>query len=544
MALCIVGSLLSVCPEEKLIKHLVEEPLTVLDDGETSVENVIRTSFDFLTTPQRDAVILISVFPGQFNLVAVEAVMKASPSLHGILPVSILHALRNKSLLEQPSHGRYQMHALIQAFAKKIGEAEYPNLVAAGEKLACAHFMSRLAENADRYWSKDSCREAVEDFNSERQNFEYFLRVYAKGREKKNGDIVESCQIFLNELPQKCMFLEMCVLPIFYISMLERLLETFESETEPVHRVELLCLLGHEYRKAGEKEKYRKVMMEADELHTKNHAEFETNALSEVYFLNSFIRFRSDKKDVNETEKIEAETEVVLQVSRDKLGEHPERAVTLLYAGMFEKRRKKTDKALQKLSEALELFKKCLGEHFMTAQSLKAIADLYFFLRKTEADLDTCLEHYEAAIKMVDDLGLGGSKESILTLKNLGQCHMEKKNFEEAMRILMKAEQVSEQELERDHPWKVSIKTGQAILHDRMGNQDKAQNLMLKGLLMAKKIDQPIHKMGNKDKIQEFIDRYPEMFPEKEFPSEYYQSEVNFVRVRFIVWIYHDSAAC
>jgi len=343
--------------------------------------------------------------------------------------------------------------------------------------------------------------------------------MYAQEREKKDSSIVESCQTFLDHLLQKCMYLEMCVLPRFYISVLEKVLETFESETQPVHRVELLCLLGHEYRKAGEKEKYRKLMMEADDVYRKNPAEFETNALSEVYFRNSYIRFLSDKKEVNESKRIEEETEAVLQVSRDKLGEHPERAATLLYAGMFEKRRKKTDKALQKLSEALELFKKCLGEHFMTAQSLKAIADTYLFLG-AEDHLDTCLENYEAAIKMVDDLGMGGSKESILTLKNLGQCHMEKKNFEEAKKFLMKAEQVSEQELEGDHSWKILIKTGLALLHEKMGNEVKAKNLMHEGLLMAKKLDKPIDKMGNKDKIQEFIDRYPEMFPEKKFPRK------------------------
>ena len=108
---------------------------------------------------------------------------------------------------------------------------------------------------------------------------------------------MESCKTVLDDFPQKCMYLEMCVLPRFYISILEGLLETFDSETQPVQRVELLCLLGHEYRKAGEKEKYRKLMMEADEIHTKNCAEFEINALTEVYFRNSFIRYFSHKKD-------------------------------------------------------------------------------------------------------------------------------------------------------------------------------------------------------------------------------------------------------
>jgi len=249
LALCIVGSLLSDTTEEKLIKHLEEEPLTVLDDSETSMENVIRTSFDLLTEAQQDALILMSVFPGQFNLVAAEAVMEAysdSRTLRG----SILRSLRMRSFLEQRSPSRYQMHPLVQALAKNIGVAEYPDLVAKGEKLACAHFMSCLAENANRYWSKNSCRESVEGFNADRNNFEYFLQIYAQGREKEDCDVMGSCKTFLDDFPQKCMYLEMCVLPRFYIAILERLLETFDSETQPVQRAELLCLLGHEYRKA------------------------------------------------------------------------------------------------------------------------------------------------------------------------------------------------------------------------------------------------------------------------------------------------------
>ena len=377
LALCTVGSLLSDYTEERLIKQLEKQPLAVLQDDdshERSMENAIKTSFDLLTQVEhKEAFVLVSVFSGPFNSDAAEAVMEAC-SIPGTLPDSILRCLKNRSLFEQPSPRVYQMHPLIQAFAKKIGEVEYPHLVAAGEKLACAHFMSRMAENANRYWSKDSCRESVEAFNAERHNFEYFLQIYAQGREQKDNDIVESCQTFLHDLPQKCMYLEMCVLPRFYISILERLLETFDSETQPVHRVELLCLLGHEYRKAGEKEKYQKIMMEADEVHTVNHAEFKTNALSEVYFRNSYVRFLSDRKDPDQCRRIEEETEAVLQVSCDKLGEHPERAATLLYAGIFEKRRKNPDKAYQKLSKALELFQTCLGEHFMTAQSLKSVS--------------------------------------------------------------------------------------------------------------------------------------------------------------------------
>ena len=121
---------------------------------------------------------------------------------------------------------------------------------------------------------------------------------------------------------------------------------------------------------------------------------------------------------------------------------------------------------------------------------------------------------------MFDDLVEGGSKESILTLKNCAACHQRRGNFDEAMALFRKAEQVAERELEENHEWKVGIKTLWAILHDEIGNKDKAKEMMLEGLSMAKKLDLPIEKMRNKYPIRLFINRYPEDFPETEFPSK------------------------
>ena len=46
--------------------------------------------------------------------------------------------------------------------------------------------------------------------------------------------------------------------------------------------MELLRLLGHEHRKEGEKENYQQIMMEADEVHTKNRVEFGTEGKTEL----------------------------------------------------------------------------------------------------------------------------------------------------------------------------------------------------------------------------------------------------------------------
>ena len=83
------------------------------------------------------------------------------------------------------------------------------------------------------------------------------------------------------------------------------------------------------------------------------------------HFHNCYVHFLSDKKHPSENKRIQEETEDVLQVSRSMSGEHPETAASLLYAGMFKKRENKWGEAEQKLTEALELFKKCLGRHFV-----------------------------------------------------------------------------------------------------------------------------------------------------------------------------------
>ena len=521
LALCIVGSLLSDYNEETLIKKLEKEPLAVLEDDEGSVEKAIKTSFDLLTEAGQEALVLMSTFQGSFDSGAAEAVMKAC-SVPGIQPIKIIRSLKKSSLIEQPSSQRYQMHPLIHLYARKIGQAKYADLLAKGEKLACIYYMACLANNAELYWKRDSCKESLFSFNKDRNNFEHFLRIYAQGREKKDAEIMERTQTLLESLPQKCMYLEKCLHPKNYAQFLEQLLDTFDSTVKPIHVVELSCLLGNEYRKKDQK-KYSELMQRAEEIYLLNAAKFKENPLSEVYFHNNYARFLSDKKDPKENQRIDHETQLALEVSTS-LGElHPERAATLLFSGINAKRRKERDTAKEQLRKALEVFQQSLGKHFMTAEALKAIADSRFFLggeTKEDDDLKFCLEYYNAAIEMFDDLVEGGSKESILTLKNCAACHQRRGNFDEAMALFRKAEQVAERELEENHEWKVGIKTLWAILHDEIGNKDKAKEMMLEGLSMAKKLDLPIEKMRNKYPIRLFINCYPDEFPETEFPSK------------------------
>ena len=518
LPLCIVGSLLSDYTEEKLIENLKKKPMAVLDDDNKSVRMAIKTSFDLLSKDDQDSLVLMSVFPGSFECDAAEAVILKVCQESGALPVSVLRSLKNRSLVETPSSSRYQLHPLIRAFASKINRPGDSQLLATGRKLACVFFMSCLNENAKMFWSKDNCKTSIESFNEDRQNFEYFLDFFCNEMMNHDPEIENTgSQSFLEDFSQKCMYLEKCVRPTLYIQILNKMLQSFDREAQSVLVVELLCLLGHEMRKVGEKRKYNEHMKDAQELYNKNASEFEKKPLSQVIYLHSHARFLSEKKLFKDPEPKKA-YDAALDICKKHIPDHPEAAATLLFAGRQAKRGKENEEAKNKLFKALDLFRAKLGDHFMTAQCLKDIADFLFF--QTTPDLDKTLEFYKMAMEMMERLGMSEKKESILLLKNYGICQMRKDNFEEARRLLQRAENVAEKELEEEHMWKVMVKTQQAILHDKMESVEEMEAAMKEGLKMYYSItaERSFKRLKNRYYICDVLNRYPERFPQKEYP--------------------------
>ena len=469
------------------------------------------------------------MFLGSFDGDAAEAVLRANLD-PGTLPISTLRSLKNKSLVEQTHSRRYQLHPLIRAFAKTIGESNNPQLLVEGETLACAHFMSRLDENAQWFWGKDTCKAAIVSFNEDRHNIEHFLQVYSKGMEDHDQKIADSCTNFLNDLPQKCMYIEKCIQPQSYIQFLERLLNYFKLDSQPVHKVELLCLLGHEMRKKGEKKEYKDRMDEAKQLYSVNGTEFAANTLSQVIYLHSKARFISEKNEPGNSEP-EMLYETAIEICRKKIPDHPEFAATLLFAGRNAKRRKENKEANTKCQQALTLSNERLGDHFMTAQCLKDIADLILLAEKKDGSLDKSLGYYKMAMEMMEKLAMG--KESILTLKNYGVCQMHKGNFREAKKFLEKAELVAQREQDEDHEWKVMVYTQQALLyHAEVNEQEMETSIkeellnqmeasLKKGLDMCYRLNdgnRDIEHLGNKFLIRKVLNLYPERFPEQQYP--------------------------
>ena len=503
LALCIVGSLLSDYKEDELIESLKKEPFTVLEDDEVSFKNTIQTSFDLLSSTEQESLVILSTFPGSFDSDAARTVVSAQTDCK-LMP-RILLSLKNRSLLEQPSSGRYQVHQLIQAFANEIGHMKCPRVFDGLEKVACGHFISHLAKNAELYWSKDKCKESIEAFNEDRHNFEYFLQVYVEVMAENpcvDPLLEPSTQVFLDQFPQKCMYLEMCLLPRFYVMAMEKLLIHFDKSNHAVHKLEVLCLLGHEKRKVGNVSEYNGLMKQAKRVYAENYSDFRSKGLSQVLFFNSYGRFlfekRLPKQMSNEV------YEIAFFVCNKKLHGHPETAATLLQIG---KRRKD----IGTLQEATNLFTQCLGAHCMTAQGHKAIADVYFARGNTDTELSMSFFLYHKALTIMEECGMDGHKETALTLKNYGVCHKKKGNFQEAANFLERAKRVADVELEGDHRWKVMIDTQLALLHEHLGRGEEAIILMKNALEMNSRLQQSLDCLGNKREIKRFLYCHPEL---------------------------------
>ena len=371
LALCIVGSLLSDYTEEMLVKDLEKEPMKLLDDGDESIERVIKTSFDLLSKDEQDALVLMSIFPGSFDSDAAVAVIPKVCSEFENPPVSVLLSLKRSSLVEQPSPRRYQLHPLIRAFGKKICQANDPHvLVGASAKLACAHFISLLARNAKIFWSKDQCKKAIDLFSKDRHNFEHFIEVYAEAAEIGDEDTLDNCKEFQHDFLQNCLYLEKCVSPSFYTDFLEALLSYTEPKIQPARAAELLCLRGQEKRKVGDKKNdYRVDMEDAYNLYSENSGKFETNTMSAVFLLNSYADSICKRGDPANNTRVEEINGNALELSKSLEKGHPERAEALLLAGRFAKRTGKRSEAEMRLQEALELFQEFLGAHLSTVHA-------------------------------------------------------------------------------------------------------------------------------------------------------------------------------
>ena len=506
LALCIVGSLLTDYTEDQLITSLGKRPLEVLREDESddnSVEKAIKTSFDVLSKSEKEALVLMSAFPGSFSSEAAAAVITQCTK-RSTQPISILRSLKNRSLIEQPASHRYQIHPLIQAFLKQIDE--YEHQLHRGIKVACTYFTSRLTDGANLYWSKDTCRESIQCFNEDRHNFEYFLKLCIFGLRKKDPDsvaIMENLLMKVSQISSIYLYLEMCLLPNVYVEFLQLSSDLLISSKQPASKqVELLCLLGHESRRAGNFNKYKEFQEMAIEVHSQNPEDFDREKVSEAFFHNNFARYLADEGKLDEAKE---KFDFCLKICEENLSVdymYVQKAIILLFAGNEDNRRNERQKAELKLNEALSLYQKVLGTHIMTAWVHRYIADFHLFHAEkslgSSKDRQKSIKLYGEALQMMADLGMKDHKECIISLVNLGICHQLEGSLEKAMELYQEALNIAERELGENHQWKVYVKTQMAYWHKVKGNMKEASALKDDAVKMSDRLALPDNQPRNK----------------------------------------------
>ena len=508
LALCIVGSLLSDYTEEELIKHLEEKPLEVLREDESddnSVEKAIKTSFDVLKKSEQEAMILLSAFPGSFSCEAAKAVITNGTKC-STPAISLLRSLKNRSLVEQPTLNRYQIHPLIQAFLRKMDEGI--QIVNRGRRSACSYFISRLDGDANLYWSKDTCKESITLFNNDRHNFEYFIKACILGLSKNDPDDVAIMETLLKKASPissiyRYLYLEKILLPTVYVEFLEvsfKLLTTSKQSASKI--VMLLCLLGHESRNAGDLTKYKEYVQKAKEVRSQNLLEFDNDKLAEAFFQNNIARFLAEQ---GKLDKAKEQYHFSLDICKEHSsvdGMPAQKAVTLCFAGAEHNRRDERFMAEEQFNEALDIYQEVLGEHVLTASVYRALGDFYLFHGEkslgSAEDQHKSTELYEKALAMFDNLGMKETKECILSLTNLGICHQSQGELQEAMKLYQTSWNIAERELRDDHKWKIYVKTQIAYWHKVTGNMEDARVHKNEAMQMSERLGLPDDQPKNK----------------------------------------------
>ena len=508
LALCIVGSLLSDYTEKELIKHLEEKPLEVLREEESddnSVEKAIKTSFDILSKTEQDALILLSAFPGSFSSEAAKVVISNCTKC-STPAISLLRSLKNRSLVEQPTLNRYQIHPLIQAFLTKMDEDI--QIVDQGRRAACSYFISRLDSNANLYWNKDSCKESITLFNKDRHNFEYFIKACIRGLSSNDPDDVAIMETLLKKASPissiyRYLYLEKILLPTVYVEFLEASCKLLTSSKQSATKiVMLLCLLGHESRNAGDLTKYKEYVLKAKKVHSQNSLEFDNDKLADAFFQNNIARFLAEQGKLDEAKE---QYDFCLEICKGHSsvdGMPGQKAITLCFAAAEHNRRDERFMVEEQFNEAVDIYHEVLGEHVFTASVYRGLEDFYLFHGENSLgsaeDQHQSIELYEKALAMFGNLGMGETKECILSLTNLGICRQLQGELQEAMKLYQASWNIAERELRDDHKWKIYVTTQIAYLYKVMGNMEDARVQKNKAMEMSERLGLPDDRPKNK----------------------------------------------
>ena len=126
---------------------------------------LIGSSFQRLSTQQKEALVSLSVLPESFDLKVAAAVLGMSQILAA---KNILQTLRRRSFLDSGSKsGLFTIHKLLQSFARERGEQQMKETILDAKSRLRAFYASRFEELNERFLTGDSMSAFIEFYEHE-----------------------------------------------------------------------------------------------------------------------------------------------------------------------------------------------------------------------------------------------------------------------------------------------------------------------------------------------------------------------------------------
>ena len=558
LALKLLGSLLSegICQAAELISDLEKSRSGKLDAlrddtiaNERQVESVIKTSFDKLNSDYTNALITLGVFPGHFKrkmgIKILAEVVKFDEQGTSVERTArkIIQGLCNRSLLEyDPQSQQLQTHPLVQSFLEhtSVGHSQLESLWKAAEYSFTKCYIEMTERLCGKYWEKNGAKYAMEEFDSERMNLEYVLKmsIPKKFQLAVLKVISESFLFFRISLShENCLsFVKNCKsigeqlygyasLESLFIQLLEATLLGLKGDMRVAVAVkksqeELNKYAGDIANINNDKEALLCVFVGLFYLIKRDFKKAPQYAITSIEWLmknapgSRLLGFAHRMLGVTGQDDVERSLDHLykaLDIQKTSLGENPETMMIYHNIGSALLRQGEHHKSVQHfLSSYRMLINLRLSEHEDTAIVLSEMGEAY----RCQGKLSEATRCLQDAMKVIATIGV--YRGTIWTYKFFARVLRDQNNFQEAVEYLDKALEASKEAFVQQHnPHVTDISIDKAKIYaDDLGKLMEALQLHQDCLLYDQQFNIPPTGQGRYKLLSREIKDYDGAFDE------------------------------
>ena len=466
LALCIAGSRISYFNDlDEMIQRLQDTPMEALKNPQNPDQSVRRTiefSFKMLDDEDKQALVRLSAFSGNFQLMSAKEVIDRHKSKTRDLLVN----LEVHSLIQSSVDGRFVIHSLIRRFL--VDHDQFQDEKASAQRLMVKHFLKVCHSLTLDSYSHDGFTDARKLLKDDVHNVEEILKICSQDQATKPDpiifDILACSDIYKSS---SRFFYNFCwdFLPQPVLRNFHRSCATLaQSRNELAIEITFQCLAAdQEGRKCGwQSDDYRNRMENIKKAFDKNESELKNDRTLFLYFYyfcarNYKTSGNTQSRDLPESDLPEefrvplpggsdiekVENCILINIERGHLYKEYAKKVLDKDKENYEKYMKRAECFY---INALESAKALLGNHESTCICHKLLGDLNLEWQKNE----TALPYYVDATTLRKKLQLDSNEPFVFLLKNYGLCLYYLGRFKESVEKLDEASKIADLLAEKD----------------------------------------------------------------------------------------------